>query len=552
MRPSSGLSLLVSAASLLAVGTLGAPWFPIAGRFGGGGHQLFQTSDACMACHNGLVTPSGEDVSIGSTWRATIMANSARDPYWQASVRREVLDHPGVRSEIEDECSKCHMPMMRRQAHADGERGEVLSRLPLGRSQEPLDLLAADGVSCTVCHQIMPDKLGLPESFVGGFVIDSTTPFGQRVVFGPFEVDAGRQRIMHSSSEFQATTGLHIRESSLCATCHTLFTEARDSSGKVIGRLPEQVPFLEWQASDYATEGNSQSCQSCHMPVVTDSVAISSVWGMPRKGLARHEFRGGNFLMLRMLSRYRTELAVDALPSELELAARRTVDHLANETARMTLQGVRLDRAEGRLLADVVIRNLTGHKLPTGYPSRRAWLHVVVRDRSDRIVFESGSLAANGSIVGNDNDADATKFEPHYRDVHSSEEVQIYESIMADAKGLPTTGLLSAVRFVKDNRLLPLGFVKKGASQDIAVQGTAMEDGDFGEGSDRVRYAVSVTPGDAPFRVQAELLFQPIAYRWARNLSTVPASEAQRFVSYYEAMSAGSATQLGVDSATVR
>ena len=29
----------------------------------------FQTSDRCLACHNGLTTPSGKDVSIGFDWR---------------------------------------------------------------------------------------------------------------------------------------------------------------------------------------------------------------------------------------------------------------------------------------------------------------------------------------------------------------------------------------------------------------------------------------------------------------------------------------------------
>ena len=38
--------------------------------------------------------------------------------------------------------------------------------------------------------------------------------------------------------------------------------------------------------------------------------------------------------------------------------------------------------SRGRLHADVVVENLGGHKLPTAYPSRRAWLHVIVRDRS--------------------------------------------------------------------------------------------------------------------------------------------------------------------------
>ena len=49
----------------------------------------FRTSSRCITCHNNLKTAKGEDVSIGMEWRAGIMANSARDPYWQGSVRRE-------------------------------------------------------------------------------------------------------------------------------------------------------------------------------------------------------------------------------------------------------------------------------------------------------------------------------------------------------------------------------------------------------------------------------------------------------------------------------
>src|SRR5438128_7348308 len=94
--------------------------------------ELFQTSDRCFACHNGLSTPEGEDISIGFGWRPTMMANSARDPYWQAGVRRESIDHAGSKAAIEDECSKCHMPMARFQSRYEGREGEVFSRLSFG------------------------------------------------------------------------------------------------------------------------------------------------------------------------------------------------------------------------------------------------------------------------------------------------------------------------------------------------------------------------------------------------------------------------------------
>ncbi len=513
--------------------------------------HLFETSHGCMACHNNLTTSKGENVAIGSAWRASMMANSARDPYWHASVRREVLDRPAMRDEIEDECSTCHMPMMRYEAAVAGEHGSVLARLPLGRSAKHDDALAADGVSCTLCHQILDDRLGRPESFSGGFFVDAKRKAGERPVFGPYEIDPGRRRVMHSSSSFLPTQGAHIRKSELCATCHTLYTNARSADGAIVGRLPEQVPFLEWQHSDYGTaQGQQQSCQSCHMPAVAESTAIASVLGQRRPTLARHDFRGGNFFVLGMLDRYRADLGVEAPAPELAAAVQRTLDHLQTSAARVTIENAAVSGAA--LRADVVVRNLTGHKLPTAYPSRRVWLHVTVRDRSGAKVFESGAVGATGAIDGNDNDADATTYEPHYREITRPSDVQIYETIMADTAGHPTTGLLSAVRFVKDNRLLPAGFEKASAEPDIAVRGSASEDGDFAQGGDRVRYTVAVPAGNGPFSVEAELRYQPIAFRWAHNLGRQRAREIDRFLSYYDAMGDGSSALLAREVATAR
>ena len=515
---------------------------------------LFQTHDACVACHNQLTTSSGEDVSIGTAWRATMMANSARDPYWQASVRRETLERPEIAAEIEDECAVCHMPMSRYQAKAEGRHGEVFAHLPAGASGEAIDDLAADGVSCTTCHQILATGLGAPQSFTGGFLVDESQPVKRRVVFGPYEVDAGRTRIMQSASEFRPMQGAHIRSSELCATCHTLYTNARDSTGKVLGRLPEQVPYLEWKASRYGAGAEGQSCQSCHMPAVAESIAISGVWGQQRPGLARHEFLGGNFFMLRMLNRYRADLGTVALPHELEEAAARTVRHLRSDAASVRVVASRA--SAGALVAEVSVSNRTGHKLPTAYPSRRAWLHVRVRDGRGTVVFESGALRADGSIVGHDGDADALGLEPHHERITSAEQVQVYESVMADAAGRVTTTLLSGVRFIKDNRLLPEGFDKGRAADDVAVRGAASGDGDFTAGGDRVRYEIALGEATGPFVVEAALAFQPIAFRWADNLARhrgqQRAPEIDRFVTYYRAMSTGSAVTLASDSAIVR
>ncbi|MBX6365053.1 MAG: hypothetical protein IRZ00_14385 [Gemmatimonadetes bacterium] len=506
---------------------------------------LFETHEVCFACHNQLSTREGTDVSIATDWRASVMANSSRDPYWQASVRREVMDHPRAQAHIEDECAICHMPMMRYQARAQGELGKVFENLPPDLGGDYLPRLAADGVSCTMCHQIRPDRLGTPASFVGGFVVDTVREPGQRIVYGPWAIDAGRTRIMHSSSTFIPTEGPHIRESALCATCHELYTEALDAQGRHIGRLPEQVPYQEWLHSRYVRE---RSCQSCHMPAVTDSIEVSGVWGRPRPMLDRHTFHGGNFLLLRMLDRYRVDLRTDALPRELDAAARGTIEFLTTQAARVAIEQPRLE--SGRLEADVAVTNLTGHKLPTAYPSRRAWLHVTVRDAGGRVLFESGALRPDGSIVGNDNDADPTRFEPHYRRITSADQVQIYEPILRDPQGRVTTGLLSSVGYNKDNRLLPAGFDKATAPGDVAVVGDAAGDPDFVGGSDRVHYSVPVGAAPGPLRIEASLWYQPIGFRWAHNLEPYDAAEPRRFVGYYEEMSGATAVVLAAARAT--
>ena len=50
------------------------------------------------------------------------------------------------------------------------------------------------------------------------------------------------------------THGGQVRDSGLCGSCHTLITSALGPHGEKIARFPEQVPYQEWQHSDYATK----------------------------------------------------------------------------------------------------------------------------------------------------------------------------------------------------------------------------------------------------------------------------------------------------------
>mgnify|MGYP000711999053 CR=1 FL=1 len=279
-------------------------------------------------------------------------------------------------------------------------------------------------------------------------------------------------------------------------------------------------------------------------------MAISSTLGQPREEFARHVFRGGNFFMPRMLNAHRDVLGVVAEPLELATASARTAVHLENSSAGIVILDATI--ADGVLQADVGVENQAGHKLPSAYPSRRAWIHFTVTDGAGGVVFESGRLSADGSIAGNDNDADRTRFEPHYAEISRPGQVQIYEPILGTPGGGVTTGLLAATQYLKDNRLLPLGFDKATADEDIAVKGRARDDADFKAGGDRVRYAVPVGGASGPFTVTAELWYQPIGFRWARNVDDLGSDEAARFLSYFADMAPSSAIELAKAEATAR
>lgn len=142
----------------------------------------------------------------------------------------------------------------------------------------------------------------------------------------------------------------------------------------------------------------------------------------PRSPFARHLFAGGNALVPAVLGNV-----------EMESRARQ-------QLGRALKLDVTARREKGVAIVDVVVTNLTGHKLPTAFPSRQMWIHLQARDNTGKVVFESGGLdPASGAFAG-------------------GPEPVVFEAVYSDAQGRATVSLLEAARYRKDTRIPPAGF----------------------------------------------------------------------------------------------
>ncbi len=494
--------------------------------------DYFASSGTCVTCHKDMSDADGNDVSMGEFWRGTMMANAARDPYWQAALRAETLATPGLSAEIEDTCTKCHMPMARTTSSFVGEMGQALDEEGYFKTEHSLNVLGIEGVSCTLCHQIEDQHLGDEESFDGGYVIDSDLPSGERVNYGPYKPADVDITIMQSGSGYIPVQGTHLQSAEACATCHTLYTPTVDADGKVVGIFPEQMPYEEWLASNYADE---TSCQDCHMPEAEGDISLSVTGSTPRAPFSKHSFVGGNTYALTLLRTFGSEIGLTANSDHLDAALARAVDQLKNESGQIEITDMQIN--DNVLDVTVQIKNQVGHKFPSGYPSRRVWIHLLVQDHAGTVIFESGGWTSSGAIHGNANDVDPLSFEPHYQTITAPDQAQIYEAIFVDTDGDITTTLLRGKAYIKDNRMLPAGFDKDIVPEDIAVVGQAKGDVDFIAQSDTLQYQIPLTEDEGPFTVMAELVYQSIGYQWAEKMKEYDAPETKQFSAFAEQVS---------------
>ncbi|MDX1925822.1 MAG: multiheme c-type cytochrome [Pirellulaceae bacterium] len=507
----------------------------------------FAKSSDCALCHSlsqaasAMRDGKNRNVAPFDLWSGSMMANSAVDPYWRAAVSAEVAATPSQKPHIEEVCSRCHAPMAA--PIATSPNGEVLAFL---RDDHAKAALSKDGVSCTVCHQISSDNLGTDASFTGGFKVNKKSE-----IYGPHANPVTMPMQRHVG--FTPTKADHILSSAMCATCHTVITESFDKQGTATHtHLHEQVPYLEWRNSSFNDEVDSnkataRSCQSCHVPQTDiDGNAISARLAHnpggrdfpflnPREPYGRHTFAGGNVFMTQLLRDNRQLLKISTPPEAFDRVIADSRKMLQRDTAKLTIVQHQAESSVSKV--SVKIENLSGHKFPTAYPSRRAWLEFVVRDNQGKIVFESGRVNKAGQICDGQRRPIATELaggptQPHFDTISNAQQVQIYETFMQDSDGNLTFALLRGSQFKKDNRLLPQGWNNQHA-RAIATQPIGIEnDADFLAGNDSIDYELSLPRGR--YKIEVRLLFQSLSSRYVAELLKVDTPEVKSFESFYK------------------
>ena len=288
----------------------------------------------------------------------------------------------------------------------------------------------------------------------------------------------------------------------------------------------------------------AQSCQDCHMPSKDTAgnpypskiAAIQEHTNFPeadntlapddidlpvRNGFAQHTLVGLNVFLLEMAQQFPDVLGirlydpmlVDQGINSLPASEAAMVDQALNKTVALTVRDVKSDGQS--LSAKVTLVNHVGHKFPSGVGFRRAFLQFEVLDNSGTVLWSSGRTNANGVIVDEKGtpitgelwwkadcsariDPDARLHQPHYQEITEQNQAQIYQELVstppasgpavcgphAQPAGQLTTSFLSICSDVKDNRLLPQGFLSLDARKQIATALGA--DADMAEETDPV------------------------------------------------------------------
>lgn len=325
----------------------------------------------------------------------------------------------------------------------------------------------------------------------------------------------------------------------------------------------------------------AETCQGCHMPnkdaqgrpirskiasiqehsnfpAADNTLAPEDIDLEVREGFASHVLVGLNTFLIKMAQQFPDIMGIRTQDPMLTrkgldplLYTEQAIAHQAEaKTADIEIGDLVMD--EGTMQASVRVTNKAGHKFPSGVGFRRAFVEFQVLDREGRTLWSSGRTNSMGVLVDEKGEPiegeiwwsddcsvrkDPLAHQPHYQVITRQNQAQIYQELVssppasgpaqcgvgAKPAGELTTSFLSICANVKDNRLLPKGFLKRdervaiaralGAGPELADEsGSAQvgDDPDYSDGGgDTVRYQIDLTQIEGvPAAVQATLYYQ--------------------------------------------
>jgi hypothetical protein len=488
--------------------------------------------------------------------------------------------------------------------------------------------LARDGVSCMACHRIVEDKPSKSEpdqlkNFLENKITGNFTTGKAEEILGPFTDKEIVTDPMNTSLGIKPKHDSYIKESRMCGNCHTINLPLMDNPTlKPNQPHLEQLTYLEWLNSGYQNElGNNpraRTCQDCHMqtkysnstgtlniPLIQQPIAFIEDNQYPQtagrlssdkirvrfrdKGFARHQLQGLNVSLLEMFRQFMSgynsngaTMQANAILGVRQMDYMTGLDDLSNavdafvEQAQSSTADVALSPvtvSNQRLIANVLVTNKAGHRLPSGVGFRRAFLELRVIDnssgqtvwcsgctnelgvitdgggaQSQRLpselfdVYKDGSKPANHDYpTGCDSNylpgVNPQYYQPHFFwdqekgtgvPITRQDQVQIYEELNLNNQCALTTSFVRRDYQLKDNRLLPYGWTSTGPlrpdntpyipaeflheTQPVKV-GTDPAYAD-GSGTNVVRYEVTLPSGSglnlANLTVKATLYYQSI------------------------------------------
>jgi hypothetical protein len=466
------------------------------------------TSTSCRGCH-GFDYDAANNIEPWDTWAGSMMAQAARDPLFWAALDVANNDAP----DVGDFCLRCHVP-----------RGWLAGRSePPGGSTNGCGLSGKidqasndfDGVTCHFCHRMMvnvsPPPGQLPVYFENAqFWVDDTTcaGFSEPCRRGPYDHPADGTAPPPHAWLYSA----YHEESRLCGNCHNVTSpvETLIDGGIDTGvPFPIERTFREWQQSAYGDtlSGDFATCQGCHMPdaQANPAYACNAAANNHSGDMPIHQLAGGNAWIPDVL---RQEYPALGLSAQFIATQNWALDMLQNQSATIEVAVPDTLAPENLLTASVRVTNLTGHKLPTGYPEgRRMWINVRARDGFGALIWESGAYDSTTGALA----ADA-----QLRVYHAEQGIWDHNSTNTcdceDTTGSPMFHFVLNNCIKTDNRIPPKGFTGMNDPETRPVGATYPETF-AGSGVlvnyDVASYTIYVPPGTPPpVTVTATLRYQ--------------------------------------------